>query len=219
MINRTNKLLRNLSFNDLREYIPHSNEMLAIKSILYKLFTFLENKDATINAGYINYSRGYGRNSGKPFLGYILHYTPSKDSSLSNKIYAYITTESENFYGIKLCLEGNLMMKYLADFIKKYFPDINSSLYIKGILEGNDLSRIIMDLYIKTNGYKPKTECDVLPLDIISYMAPKLTYTFLFPNLAIYSMRDKIKTQEFDSNNLKLFNILIDGIINGMKQL
>jgi len=52
MINRTNNLLCNLSFDNLREFLPYSNEMLAIKVILHKLFTFLENEDAAAKAGF-----------------------------------------------------------------------------------------------------------------------------------------------------------------------
>ena len=220
MIDRTNTLLCNLSFDDLREYIPHSNEMLAIKAILYKLFTFLENKDATIKAGYINYARGYGRTNGKSCLSYVLDYSLDEDS-LSNRLHADIIAESDSTYNLSLSLEGHSIMKILVDFLKEYYPEklLKPTVYIEGILKGWDLSRTIIDLYVNVDDCKFKSGCDVLPLDIISHIIPRVAYTFLFPALCIYHSDYKIKTQEFNMDNLKIFNILIDMIINGMKQL
>jgi len=202
----------------LKDYIYFSKEIFAYRAILAKYFTFVENEDAVRNAGYKIYKRGHYMTRGLMSLKYDMGY---KSPDMSND---YISTEliihsvECGEYSLQCMLHGDIMMEYLIRYLKTYCPDkcVNPSLYIANILDHVDKHRLVFNVNIGTENYKPSDTYKITPLDVITHAEPTVRYTALFPFISIFTIGTDIARREFTMDNIKLFKILIDGIINGV---
>jgi len=207
--------------NSLKNYMSYSKEIFACRTILAKYFTFLENEYAVRNAGYEMYKIGHYKTHGFMSFKYDIGYN---SLSISNYMHNYISVEMiihsvvHGEYSLQCVLYGDIMMEYLIRYLKAYYPEecVNPSLYIANILDHIDKQRLIFNIDVGTENYNPIDIYKITPIDVITHAEPKVRYTSLFPFISIFTVGTEVSRQEFTMNNIKLFNILIEGIMNGV---
>ena len=203
--------------NSLKDYMSYGKEIFACKAILAKYFTFLENEDAVRNAGYEIYKRGHYHTHGFMSLKYDIGY---KSRFISDYIDTELIIQSVECgeYTLQCVLHGDIMMDYLIRYLKAYYPSkcANPSLFISNILDHIVKQHFIFNISLATKEYNPKDVYSITPIDVITHAEPKVKYTSLFPSISIFSTGSDTVKDEFTMNNIKLFNILIEGIMNGV---
>lgn len=198
-------------------------ELLLIKLIYMKLFTFATNEDKCKAAGYDYYYHYTGRGDGD----YINHVYNIGYDHHNPKIHHYtdylcldISKHSEKVYCIRATFEGEIFKNFRARALKHYNKIITTDILeifsevLGAYWEVGDLSYFVRSCF-ETTSNNPAKEFD--PISVIKDMKIGFGYTYLYPDAGIGISHDKADMSALTVERLSLFNNLLDDFIKGVK--
>jgi len=189
------------------------NECQAVKNILVKFFTFLNDEEACKNAGFTFYKKYSWHYDGDSVKTYILANEKPKKEFLQMNFGR--DTRYNDIYDVQGQIQGKRYMPFILEFLKQNAAasDLTSG-YMRDRFSGKYDDIFLSHTQIRT--IDTKVIKPMNPLKTLNKMKPDVSFINLFPGVHCHGGRNEFNkfTMERIAVAEKFFDAIIAGALN-----
>lgn len=194
-------------------------ELLLIKVIYIKLFTFITNEAKCKAAGYNYYDHYFSKPDDYTQHTYYIGFdqTNPKIHHYEDYLYVDISKHTEKIYCIQATFHGEIFKNFFKYALKHYNKIVTNDvldIFSDMNWEVGDARYLIRSCF-DTRSNNPTDEFD--PISVVNDMKLSFAYTYLYPDAGIGIYNHKADMSALTVERLSLFNNLLDDIIRGIK--